>query len=134
VLNKLFCWIEDPNSEEFKLHIPRIYDYLWIAEDGMKMQSYNGSQLWDTVFTVQVIYATGLVEKYAPTLHKAHEYIKYSQIFITCATVFMTFLLSKIQRSICSNIKFVNKRYLRIVQGILVTGTVTYLKEHGRSL
>ncbi|KAL6335604.1 hypothetical protein AAG906_030738 [Vitis piasezkii] len=38
VLNMLCCWIEDPNSEAFKLHIPRIFDYLWIAEDGMKMQ------------------------------------------------------------------------------------------------
>lgn len=34
----LCCWVEDSNSEAFKLHIPRIYDYLWIAEDGMKMQ------------------------------------------------------------------------------------------------
>jgi len=38
VLNMLACWIEDPNSEAFKLHIPRVYDYLWLAEDGMKMQ------------------------------------------------------------------------------------------------
>ena len=34
----LCCWVENPNSEAFKLHIPRIYDYLWMAEDGMKMQ------------------------------------------------------------------------------------------------
>ena len=38
VLNMLCCWVEDRNSEAFKLHLPRIYDYLWIAEDGMKMQ------------------------------------------------------------------------------------------------
>ena len=38
VLNMLACWIEDPKSEAFKLHIPRVYDYLWLAEDGMKMQ------------------------------------------------------------------------------------------------
>lgn len=38
VMNMLACWIEDQNSEAFKLHIPRVYDYLWIAEDGMKMQ------------------------------------------------------------------------------------------------
>ncbi|KAG5564878.1 hypothetical protein RHGRI_000917 [Rhododendron griersonianum] len=38
VLNMLCCWVEDPNSEAFKLHIPRLYDYLWLAEDGMKMQ------------------------------------------------------------------------------------------------
>jgi cycloartenol synthase len=91
----LCCWIEDPSSEAFKLHIPRIYDYLWVAEDGMKMQGYNGSQLWDTAFTVQAIYATGLVEEYAPTLYKAHDYIKYSQVSITCAAIFMTFLLFK---------------------------------------
>ena len=34
----LACWIEDPKSEAFKLHIRRVYDYLWLAEDGMKMQ------------------------------------------------------------------------------------------------
>ncbi|KAJ4809906.1 Terpene cyclase/mutase family member [Rhynchospora pubera] len=84
VLNMLCCWIEDPNSEAFKLHIPRIYDYLWIAEDGMKMQGYNGSQLWDTAFTVQAIYATGLVEEYAPTLYKAHNYVKHSQVLEDC--------------------------------------------------
>lgn len=38
VLNMLCCWVEDPNSEAFKMHLPRIYDFLWVAEDGMKMQ------------------------------------------------------------------------------------------------
>ncbi|XP_071737530.1 cycloartenol Synthase-like [Rutidosis leptorrhynchoides] len=38
VLNILCCWVEDPNSEAFKLHLPRIHDYLWLAEDGMKMK------------------------------------------------------------------------------------------------
>jgi hypothetical protein len=37
-LNMLACWIDNPKSEAFKLHIPRVYDYLWLAEDGMKMQ------------------------------------------------------------------------------------------------
>ena len=26
-------------------HLARIDDYLWVAEDGMKMQGYNGSQV-----------------------------------------------------------------------------------------
>jgi hypothetical protein len=30
------CWVENPNSDVLKRHIPRLYDYLWIAEDGMK--------------------------------------------------------------------------------------------------
>ncbi|KAJ6433213.1 hypothetical protein OIU84_017007 [Salix udensis] len=41
VLNMLCCWVEDPNSESFKLHLPRIQDYLWLAEDGMKMQVHK---------------------------------------------------------------------------------------------
>ncbi|RCV09876.1 hypothetical protein SETIT_2G064800v2 [Setaria italica] len=80
VLNMLACWIEDPNSEAFKLHIPRIYDYLWLAEDGMKMQGYNGSQLWDTAFTVQAIVATNLIEEFGTTLKLAHDNLKNSQV------------------------------------------------------
>lgn len=32
------CWAEDPNGDEFKYHLARVPDYLWLAEDGMKMQ------------------------------------------------------------------------------------------------
>ncbi len=39
-----------PESDNYKRHIGRIDDYLWLAEDGMKMQGYNGSQFWDTCF------------------------------------------------------------------------------------
>ncbi|XP_043714292.1 cycloartenol synthase 2 [Telopea speciosissima] len=84
VLNMLCCWVEDPNSEAFKLHLPRILDYLWLAEDGMKMQGYNGSQLWDTAFAVQAIIATDLVEEYGSTLRKAHGYIKKTQVLEDC--------------------------------------------------
>ncbi|WCJ36159.1 Cycloartenol synthase [Euphorbia peplus] len=84
MLNMLCCWVEDKNSEAFKMHIPRIYDYLWIAEDGMKMKGYNGSQLWDTSFAVQAIVSTNLVEEYGLALRKAHTYIKNSQILENC--------------------------------------------------
>lgn len=84
VLNMLCCWVEDPNSEAFKLHIPRIYDYLWIAEDGMKMQGYNGSQLWDCSFAVQAIISTNLIKEYGTTLRKAHTFIKNSQVLEDC--------------------------------------------------
>ncbi|KAH6825426.1 cycloartenol synthase 1 [Perilla frutescens var. hirtella] len=84
VLNMLCCWVEDQNSEAFKLHLPRIYDYLWVAEDGMKMQGYNGSQLWDTAFAAQAIISTNLVEEFGPTLRKAHTYIKHSQVLDDC--------------------------------------------------
>src|SRR3546814_2788763 len=58
VLNMLSVYIHhkgDTSVEEFQRHLPRIEDYLWVAEDGMKMQGYNGSQCWDTSFAVQAI-------------------------------------------------------------------------------
>ncbi|CAH9148216.1 unnamed protein product [Cuscuta epithymum] len=84
VLNMLCCWVEDPESEAFKLHLPRLSDYIWVAEDGMKMQGYNGSQLWDAAFAVQAIISTDLVNEYGKTLRKAHEYIKNSQVLDDC--------------------------------------------------
>ena len=37
------------------MHALRVPDFLWVAEDGMKMQGYNGSQCWDTSFATQAI-------------------------------------------------------------------------------
>ena len=39
----------------FAAHVTRVPDYLWVAEDGMKMNGYNGSQLWDCTFALQAI-------------------------------------------------------------------------------
>nr|BAA84603.1 oxidosqualene cyclase [Allium macrostemon] len=84
VLNMLCCWVEDQNSEAFKLHLPRLNDYLWIAEDGMKIQGYNGSQLWDTAYAVQAIIATGFSNEFGTTLKKAYKYVKDSQVLEDC--------------------------------------------------
>ncbi|KAG6771501.1 hypothetical protein POTOM_022869 [Populus tomentosa] len=80
VLNMLCCWVEDPNSEAYKCHLARIKDYLWVAEDGMKMQGYNGSQFWDVSFAVQAILATNFADEFAPMLKKAHNFIKNTQV------------------------------------------------------
>ena len=34
------CWVENPNSDVLKRHLPRLHDYLWIAEDGMKTKVF----------------------------------------------------------------------------------------------
>ncbi|XP_051113925.1 cycloartenol synthase-like isoform X2 [Andrographis paniculata] len=80
VLNMLCRWVDDPNSTSVMRHLSRIKDYLWLAEDGMKMQGYNGSQMWDVVFTVQAMLATKLQNEYGPTIERAHNFIKISQI------------------------------------------------------
>lgn len=84
VLNMICCWVEDPNSMAVKLHLCRIKDYLWVAEDGMKMQGYNGSQLWDVVFSVQAILATNLADEWGSMLKKANEFIRVSQVRNEC--------------------------------------------------
>lgn len=55
VLNMLIVFIEEGKSERFNKHLARLDDYLWVAEDGMKMNGYNGSQFWDTVFMAHAI-------------------------------------------------------------------------------
>uniref|UniRef100_A0A1J3F9H3 Terpene cyclase/mutase family member n=2 Tax=Noccaea caerulescens TaxID=107243 RepID=A0A1J3F9H3_NOCCA len=79
VLCMLACWIENPNGDYFKKHLARIPDYMWVAEDGMKMQSF-GSQLWDTGFAVQAIHASNLFDETGDVLKKGHDYIKKSQV------------------------------------------------------
>uniref|UniRef100_F6GYK0 Beta-amyrin synthase n=1 Tax=Vitis vinifera TaxID=29760 RepID=F6GYK0_VITVI len=38
VLCMLACWVEDPYGDSFKKHLARLPDYIWMAEDGIKMQ------------------------------------------------------------------------------------------------
>mmetsp|Transcript_57764 Transcript_57764/g.183055 ORF Transcript_57764/g.183055 Transcript_57764/m.183055 type:complete len:537 (+) Transcript_57764:344-1954(+) len=79
VINMLCCWFEDPGGPAFLRHLARVPDYLWVAEDGMKMQGYNGSQLWDTAFAVQAVVAGGFAEEFAGCLRRAHAYIDSTQ-------------------------------------------------------
>uniref|UniRef100_A0A7N2LVT2 Beta-amyrin synthase n=1 Tax=Quercus lobata TaxID=97700 RepID=A0A7N2LVT2_QUELO len=79
VLCMLACWVEDPNGDYFKKHLARIPDYIWVAEDGIKMQSF-GSQLWDTGFSIQALLASNLVDEIGPTLMRGHDFLKRSQV------------------------------------------------------
>ncbi|XP_058203427.1 dammarenediol II synthase-like isoform X1 [Rhododendron vialii] len=77
---QIMCWwAEDPNGDEFKYHLARVPDYLWLAEDGMKAQCC-GSQIWDCTFLTQAIMASNLVDEYGDTLKRAAFFIKESQI------------------------------------------------------
>ncbi|XP_038716830.1 beta-amyrin synthase-like [Tripterygium wilfordii] len=79
VLCMLACWVEDPNGDYFKKHLARIPDYLWVAEDGMKMQSF-GSQEWDTGFALQALLASNLTDEIGPVLARGHDFVKKSQV------------------------------------------------------
>nr|ACH88048.1 beta-amyrin synthase [Nigella sativa]ACH88049.1 beta-amyrin synthase [Nigella sativa] len=75
----LACWVEDPDSDAFKKHLARVQDYLWVAEDGMRMQSF-GSQNWDTGFALHGLLASNLHDEIWDTLNKGHDYVKQSQV------------------------------------------------------
>ena len=79
-INMLACWFEDPASAAFRRHLPRLHDYLWLAEDGMKMQGYNGSQLWDTAFAVQAVVDAGMAAEFPGVLERAGAYLEASQV------------------------------------------------------
>ncbi|XP_060669505.1 beta-amyrin synthase-like [Ziziphus jujuba] len=75
----LCCWVEDPHGKPFKMHLARIPDYLWVAEDGMKMQTF-GSQSWDASLSLQALLASNLADEIGPTLAKGHDFLKKSQV------------------------------------------------------
>ncbi|KAG7995001.1 hypothetical protein I3843_01G086400 [Carya illinoinensis] len=53
--------------------------YIWVAEDGIKMQSF-GSQQWDIGFAIQALLASNLTDEIGPTLARGHDFIKKSQV------------------------------------------------------
>ncbi|TYG66084.1 hypothetical protein ES288_D06G238900v1 [Gossypium darwinii] len=75
----LACWVEDPNGIYFKKHLARIDDYVWVGEDGIKMQGF-GSQVWDTNFLLQALLASNLYDEIGLTLMKGHNFLKNSQV------------------------------------------------------
>jgi squalene/oxidosqualene cyclase-like protein len=83
-VNKLFntlVWhFENPGGPELARHFERLPDYLWRAKDGVKMQGYNSSELWDTAFAAQAIVATGRQDAYRGALRAAHRFIEANQV------------------------------------------------------
>jgi lanosterol synthase len=53
-------YVDGPDSDAFKQHVERRYDFLWLGPEGMMMCGTNGSQLWDISFICQALAKTGL--------------------------------------------------------------------------
>mmetsp|Transcript_17053 Transcript_17053/g.23413 ORF Transcript_17053/g.23413 Transcript_17053/m.23413 type:complete len:914 (+) Transcript_17053:394-3135(+) len=73
----------DVTAPKVKKHMMRIPDYLWLAEDGMKMQGYNGSQCWDTSFAIQAVYECDLLDEFPELSKKVWSYLERTQILST---------------------------------------------------
>ncbi len=65
---------------EFERGFAALEPYLWLGHDGLKMQGYNNSELWDTAFAVQAILATPAAWHDERVLHKAYGYLRDNQI------------------------------------------------------
>lgn len=82
-LNMLCVWVDaghDSSCEKFQRHLLRIDDYLWTAEDGVKMQGYNGSQCWDTSFAAQAIVEGNFAEDFPQCVEKLYKFLDRTQI------------------------------------------------------
>lgn len=80
VLNTVVWHVARPGGAEVEAHLHRLPDYLWRAQDGLKMQGYNSSELWDTAFAVQGILATGEARRMRPSLELAAHYLESNQV------------------------------------------------------
>lgn len=73
----------DIDHPSVRCHMMRVPDYLWVAEDGMKMQGYNGSQCWDTSFAIQAVWECGLLDTFPLLSAKVWAYLEKTQILST---------------------------------------------------
>ena len=81
VMNSVCIWhAYGKGDPRFKKHVERWHDYLWLAEDGMKMNGYNGSQLWDTAFATQAILEGGGERNFQQTVERANDFIVHAQV------------------------------------------------------
>ncbi len=80
VLNMLVWHFVDSDGPQVARHLEVLPEYLYQAEDGLKMNGYNGTQLWDTAFTVQALFAAPEPERYRGMLQAAHRFIESNQV------------------------------------------------------
>ncbi|WNG16524.1 terpene cyclase/mutase family protein [Cystobacter fuscus] len=80
LLHVLVWHFERPGGAELRAHLAQLPDYLWKGPDGVKMNGYNSSELWDTAFAVQAVVASGRIQENLPFLRSAFDFIDRSQV------------------------------------------------------
>lgn len=81
MINSLVVWHRHgKDSERFRKHVSRWQDYLWLAEDGLKVNGYNGSQLWDTAFASQALIESGMTDEFSDLAANCYDFFDEHQI------------------------------------------------------
>ncbi|PSN63824.1 terpene synthase [Corynespora cassiicola Philippines] len=75
-------FIHGLESKAVRKHHDKILPYLWMGDDGINCGGTNGTQLWDTEFSVIGIVESGLGTdpRFRTMLEKAHRFLEVSQI------------------------------------------------------
>lgn len=81
VMNALCFYHAYGNDHElFTSAVNRWQDYLWLAEDGIKMNGYNGSQFWDTNFAALALLENGMEKEFPVMAKKIYQWMDDQQI------------------------------------------------------
>ncbi len=80
VLNTIVHHFDDPRGEALRKSLAALDGYLWDSPDGLKLNGYNSTALWDTAFAVQAIMATPFAAEHHGSLTRAHGYIRDNQV------------------------------------------------------
>ncbi|KAL7312217.1 Lanosterol synthase (Oxidosqualene--lanosterol cyclase), variant 2 [Mucor circinelloides] len=69
-------------SREFKMHVEKNADFMWMGPEGMMMNGTNGSQLWDAAFIAQACVEAKLADnpEYRQNMVRLLEFIDITQI------------------------------------------------------
>ncbi|KAI9342708.1 terpenoid cyclases/protein prenyltransferase alpha-alpha toroid [Pilaira anomala] len=86
-VNKAMNWLVvfyhyGKDSHEFREHVKRNADFMWMGPEGMMMNGTNGSQLWDATFIAQACVEAKLAENldYRENMINTLKFIDISQI------------------------------------------------------
>ncbi|HEY3500963.1 MAG TPA: prenyltransferase/squalene oxidase repeat-containing protein, partial [Polyangiaceae bacterium] len=82
LLHTLVWHFERPGGPEVQAHARRLGDYLYQAEDGLKMNGYNNSRLWDTAFAAQAVARAAQNDAARGILERAFAYIEANQVLV----------------------------------------------------
>jgi squalene/oxidosqualene cyclase-like protein len=82
VLNTIVhCFRHDPGSRErVARSLAALDGYLWHGPNGVVVNGYNSTALWDTAFAVQALFATGRAHRHPRTLERANDFIRDNQV------------------------------------------------------
>ncbi|HET7543061.1 MAG TPA: terpene cyclase/mutase family protein [Polyangiaceae bacterium] len=80
LLHVMVWYFERPGGPELEQHAQQMSDYLYAAADGVKMNGYDSSRLWDTAFAAQVIARARPNDESRALLGAAFTYLEAHQV------------------------------------------------------